>query len=99
VNTAIIDTLALSVENNAPVQFDMVIPDPRLRAAVVVVHPDDETDWGDGYALVDPKQTLIVFDKDRRRIAQRLGIHLGLLHSLFRSGFLCPTHIPTDASF
>jgi hypothetical protein len=93
-----IDTLSLSVENNAPVQFDKVIPGPRMQAAVAVVYPDDEADWCGGYALVHPRPALIVCDKDRSGIAQRLRIHLDPLQSLFRSGFLCSTHIPTDAS-
>jgi len=87
-----IDILTLSVENNAPVQFDKVIPGPRLQAAVAVGYPDDETDWCGGYAIVHPKQALIICDKDRRGIAQRLRIHLDLLQSLFRSGFLCPIY-------
>ena len=37
-----------------PVQFDEVISGPRLRAAVVVAHPDDETLWCGGYILAHP---------------------------------------------
>lgn len=38
-----------------PVQLDEVTPDPRLRAAVVVAHPDDETLWCGGYVLAHPE--------------------------------------------
>ena len=38
-----------------PVQFDEVISGSRLRAAVVVAHPDDETLWCGGYILTHPE--------------------------------------------
>ena len=38
-----------------PVQLDEVVSDPRLRAAVVVAHPDDETLWCGGYILTHPE--------------------------------------------
>ena len=37
------------------VPVDEVIPGPRLRAAVVVAHPDDETLWCGGYILAHPE--------------------------------------------
>ena len=37
------------------VPVDEVIPGPRLRAAVVVAHPDDETLWCGGYILTHPE--------------------------------------------
>jgi len=78
-----VDTSTLSVENNDPVQLDEVISGPRLRAAVVVAHPDDETLWCGGYILTHPEfhwriVTLCrASDPDRapkfRRVLQRLG--------------------------
>jgi len=66
-----------------PVQLDEVISGPRLRAAVVVAHPDDETLWCGGYILTHPEfhwriVTLCrASDPDRapkfRRVLQRLG--------------------------
>jgi LmbE family N-acetylglucosaminyl deacetylase len=38
-----------------PAQFDEVISGPRLRAAVVVAHPDDETLWCGGYIMAHPE--------------------------------------------
>jgi LmbE family N-acetylglucosaminyl deacetylase len=65
------------------VQLDEVISGPRLRAAVVVAHPDDETLWCGGYILNHPEfhwriVTLCrASDPDRapkfRRVLQRLG--------------------------
>jgi LmbE family N-acetylglucosaminyl deacetylase len=37
------------------VQLDEVTHSPRLRAAVVVAHPDDETLWCGGYILTHPE--------------------------------------------
>jgi LmbE family N-acetylglucosaminyl deacetylase len=37
------------------VPVDEAIPGPRLRAAVVVAHPDDETLWCGGYILTHPE--------------------------------------------
>jgi LmbE family N-acetylglucosaminyl deacetylase len=37
------------------VQLDEVISGPRLRTAVVVAHPDDETLWCGGYILAHPE--------------------------------------------
>ena len=64
-------------------QLDEVISGPRLRAAVVVAHPDDETLWCGGYILNHPEfhwriVTLCrASDPDRapkfRRVLQRLG--------------------------
>jgi len=52
---AITSNPALSVEDNAPVELNEVIPVPRLRAAVVVAHPDDEILWCGGYILAHPE--------------------------------------------
>lgn len=38
-----------------PYQLDEVLSGPRLRAAVVVAHPDDETLWCGGYILAHPE--------------------------------------------
>ena len=38
-----------------PVELNEVIPVPRLRAAVVVAHPDDEILWCGGYILAHPE--------------------------------------------
>jgi LmbE family N-acetylglucosaminyl deacetylase len=66
-----------------PVQLDEAIPGPRLRAAVVVAHPDDETLWCGGYILAHPEffwriVTLCrATDPDRapkfRRVLKQLG--------------------------
>jgi LmbE family N-acetylglucosaminyl deacetylase len=65
------------------VQFNEVMSGPRLRAAVVVAHPDDETLWCGGYILTHPGFHWRVVtlcrasDPDRapkfRRVLQRLG--------------------------
>lgn len=92
-----LDILTLSVENNAPVQFDNVIPGPRLRAAVVVGHLNDETDYCGDYAFIHRKPALIVRDMGRRGVSTSM-ISLGPAPLPVCSGFLHPTHIPTDAS-
>jgi LmbE family N-acetylglucosaminyl deacetylase len=66
-----------------PVQFDEVISDPRLRVAVVVAHPDDETLWCGGYILAHPEFDWRIVtlcrasDPDRapkfRRVVEQLG--------------------------
>ena len=66
-----------------PVQFDEVISGPRLRAAVVVAHPDDETLWCGGYILAHPEFDWRIVtlcrasDPDRapkfRRVLEQLG--------------------------
>jgi LmbE family N-acetylglucosaminyl deacetylase len=66
-----------------PTPLDEVTSVPRLRAAVVVAHPDDEALWCGGYILTHPEfcwriVTLCrALDSDRapkfRRILQRLG--------------------------
>ena len=66
-----------------PIPLDDVTSVPRLRAAVVVAHPDDETLWCGGYILTHPEfrwriVTLCrALDSDRapkfRRVLQRLG--------------------------
>ena len=66
-----------------PIPLDDVTSVPRLRAAVVVAHPDDETLWCGGYILTHPEfhwriATLCrASDPDRapkfRRVLQRLG--------------------------
>ena len=66
-----------------PVQFDEVISGSRLRAAVVVAHPDDETLWCGGYILAHPEFDWRVVtlcrasDPDRapkfRRVLEQLG--------------------------
>jgi LmbE family N-acetylglucosaminyl deacetylase len=38
-----------------PAHHDEMAPGPRLRAAVVVAHPDDETLWCGGYILTHPE--------------------------------------------
>jgi LmbE family N-acetylglucosaminyl deacetylase len=65
------------------VPVDEVIPGPRLRAAVVVAHPDDETLWCGGYILAHPKFDWRIVtlcrasDPDRapkfRRVLEQLG--------------------------
>ena len=66
-----------------PVQFDEVISGPRLRAGVVVAHPDDETLWCGGYILAHPDFDWRIVtlcrasDPDRapkfRRVLEQLG--------------------------
>ena len=66
-----------------PVQFDEVISGSRLRAAVVVAHPDDETLWCGGYILAHPEFDWRVVtlcrasDPDRapkfRKVLEQLG--------------------------
>jgi len=66
-----------------PAQFDEAIQSPRMHAAVVVAHPDDETLWCGGYILTHPEfhwriVTLCrASDPDRapkfRQVLQRLG--------------------------
>ena len=65
------------------VPVDEVIPGPRLRAAVVVAHPDDETLWCGGYILAHPEFDWRIVtlcrasDPDRapkfRRVLEQLG--------------------------
>jgi len=65
------------------VPVDEVIPGPRLRAAVVVAHPDDETLWCGGYILTHPEFDWRIVtlcrasDPDRapkfRRVLEQLG--------------------------
>jgi len=64
-------------------QFDEVIFGPRLRAAVVVAHPDDEILWCGGYILAHPEFDWRIVtlcresDPDRapkfRRVLEQLG--------------------------
>ena len=66
-----------------PVELNEVIPVPRLRAAVVVAHPDDEILWCGGYILAHPEFHWRVVtlcrasDTDRapkfRRVLEQLG--------------------------
>jgi LmbE family N-acetylglucosaminyl deacetylase len=66
-----------------PAHNDEVIPGPRLRAAVVVAHPDDETLWCGGYILTHPEFDWRIVtlcrasDPDRapkfRRVLEQLG--------------------------
>jgi LmbE family N-acetylglucosaminyl deacetylase len=66
-----------------PVQFDEVICGPRLQAAVVIAHPDDETLWCGGYILAHPEFDWRIVtlcrasDPDRapkfRRVLEKLG--------------------------
>jgi len=65
------------------IPFDEARSDPRIRAAVVVAHPDDETLWCGGYILSHPGLLWRIVtlcraaDSDRaprfRRVLQRFG--------------------------
>jgi LmbE family N-acetylglucosaminyl deacetylase len=69
-----------------PILLDALSLDPRLRAAVIVAHPDDETLWCGGYILTHPEFRWRIVTLCRAMDADRAPKFRQVLHRFWAEG-------------